>query len=185
MNDQINYIEFLPTVYADKSNQSLIKISKDIKFDGKNIKSASATQIEVENFNSQQIYYTNLLSNLFKSYYRIGERLGVSLLDSIPKIKNKKEKAEIINNNIIAINNLLSTRWKEVSQIARELSLEDPNFKFIEEVHYSKVEMSKGNSVFRLNPFIENMANIYQVSTVDDSYYKDFINRSKEIFKKI
>ena len=44
--------------------------------------------------------------------------------------------------------------------------------------------MSKGNSVFRLNPFIENMANIYQVSTTDNSYYKDFINRSKEIFKK-
>lgn len=181
-DDHVDYIEFLPTVYADKANQSLIRVSKNLEINGKNLKHATVSDIEDANFRSQQTYYTNVISNIFETYYKIGERLGIKLLPKITKSKDLKKRAATIQKNIDDINKMLSSRWKDVVEASRQLNLEDPDFRFIEEVHYSQVELSKGNKVFRINPFIENMLDIYQVKTTDSSFYKDFMDRSKEIF---
>lgn len=179
IDDRIDYIEILPTVYSDKSNQSLIKVSKNLRINGKKLKDASISDLKLELFNSQRKYYINILSNIFTLYKRIGDKLGINYL--IEGIDNST-KFDKIKDNFDKINNLLLTKWNDVQNAANELSLSDPNFKFITEVHYSQVELEKGVKVYRLNPFIENMCNIYKITSNSDKYYNDFINRSLEKF---
>lgn len=172
-----NDINFLPTVYADKANQSLITISKDLKINDKSLKAVTASEIEQENRIRNKEYYTNVLNNLFNTYSKIGERLGIKIDSRIVDSTSKAGKVRAIKKNMDTINNMLSTRFKDVQAAATELMAEDRTFEWVEETHYSKVD-----GEMRMNPFIEYMSNVYKVSTTSDEGYNKFMKRSKDNF---
>ena len=173
---------FLPTVYADKANQSLIRISKDIQFNGKSLISCTAEDIETEYRNSQHTFYTNLLNNLFNTYYKIGQKLGINLLPNINTSGGVGSRPAKVAENIKKINEMLSNRTKEVQAAVIELQSEakqkGETFEWINETHYSMVD-----GKLRMNPFIEKAAEIFKVSTTSDKAYNDFIKRSLDNFK--
>lgn len=174
-----NDINFLPTVYADKANQSLVTISKDLKINDKSLSSVTAPEIEQENRRRQKTYYTNVLSNLFNTYSRIGERLGINIATNIFNSTSEEGKARAVRKNMNTINDMLTNRFKEVQAVASQIAHEDPTFEWVEETHFSKVD-----GKMRMNPFIEYMSEIYKVSTTSDKAYERFIKRSMDNFKQ-
>lgn len=173
-----NDILFLPTVYADKANQSLIKVSKDIKINGKTLLSATAKDIEIENKNRQKVYYTNIFSNLLKTYSIIGERLGITLDSGIDTTAHPDAQIRAVRRNLDIINDMLKTRFKDIQAIVPTLVQSVPDFEWVAETHYSKLV----DGFYHINPFIEYMLKVYGISESDDTYYNDFINRSKKNF---
>lgn len=172
-----NDIEFLPTVYADKSLQSLIVVNKDLKINGKTLQTVTPSEIEHEHRTRQKEYYTNVLSNLFNTYSKIGEKLGIKIDPVIINSTSELGKTRVIRRNINTINEMLSTRFNDVQIAATELMHEDDSFQWVEETHYSKVD-----GEMRMNPFIEYMSEVYKVSTTSDGEYNKFIELSKNNF---
>ena len=159
-------VSFLPTVYADKSTQSLIQIDKSVKFiDNKNIQTATAEDIENAYKTKQKKYYNAVCNNIILDYKTLIEHANASGADI--KVNSSVFNSDITNN---------ITNW--INEINRILSIpgnfdklvqasKTANVRFINETHYSKLILpnSNGKAVPQFNPFIANMWAMFNEST--------------------
>lgn len=164
-------IYILPTVYADKAQQTLIGISKNAKINNKTLKEATVEDIIEEYHNQQKNYYLNLVSNLFNTYYRLIEytRSDKFLYDvdmesnkedllKIRKIFENKEynllkslelsdnTKNLFNTNLNKINKILNNYKSELDTIVDLFNKHNPKQRidFIDETHYSAVFVNEG-----------------------------------------
>lgn len=163
MSNEFNHISILPTVYADKALQSLVKVSKDLLVNGVKLSNASDSDLRAEWEQQNKRFYTGLLNNLLNVYSEIIPDIPVSM----DRVTNK-EIPSIINK----INTALASNYGEILTKVNSLQSINPNFQWIKEVHYSNVD-----GKMQMNPYITNMINIHVLNKGKTNFIKHAMNR--------
>lgn len=187
-NENSKTISFLPTVYADKSTQSLIQIDKNTKFllnNTKSVSNASAEEIEITYKEKQKKYYNDVCYNIILDYKTLIGHSGIEVDSNIFKSN--------VANNIAAwiteINRILSVPGNFAKLVQASKTA---NVRFINETHYSNIILPDSNNkgVPQFNPFIANMWAMFNETTknkikdIPHIPYKEFQKANIERFCK-